>query len=133
MDWVLKQKGHLVADSVNAEEILETCMELTYSQGKKDYSAMERRMNYEDFLEFVIRIVNSIYWIHGQPKSPDDNASAAGVDGITNEAKDMTISESKESGINSLQQESSFSLASSEIGAVDMCTRLTAWLDSSSL
>ena len=130
VQWMMKQQGHLIAASTTQYEVLETIMEVTNIQpGKKDYTAMERRCSYEDFIEMIAKLATSIYWIHGQAK-PEDDASSNNNDTNNNQneeaMKALAISESKESG---LQQESTMSLASSEVGAIDMYAKLFAWLN----
>ena len=132
VDWFMSQRGSLIVDYITREELVECLVvSLTKYEGKKDYSVEERRVHYEDFLEFLARIVSSIYWVHGV----SDKTDAKNKEG-DEEVKDgnASVAPNENTGagdINNLQQDSSIlSLASSELGAIDMCARLELWLQS---
>lgn len=71
VDLFYEHREALLAENITKEEIIETFFPINsitmthINQTKKDYSAVSRRMNFDDFIEYSMRLMNSVYWTNG--------------------------------------------------------------------
>lgn len=83
VDLFYEHREALLAENITKEEIIETFFQINtiykthLKITEKDYSALSRRMNFDDFLEYAMRLMNSVYWTNGMISS----SSAEGEEG----------------------------------------------------
>ncbi len=67
VDLFYEHRETLLAENVTKEEIIETFFPINsitmthINETKKDFSAMSRRMNFDDLLEYSMALMNSVY------------------------------------------------------------------------
>ncbi len=85
VDLFFEHREALLAENVTKEEIIETFFPINsitmthINETKKDFSAMSRRMNFDDFLEYSMRLMNSVYWTNGVVSPSADGGNEEGI------------------------------------------------------
>jgi hypothetical protein len=118
----LKDQGHFAADLTTAHIL--RCIYGIDSESDYDSSSPLRKIHYEDFLEYMCRMIFSDYWIQRNDVNNDqrENESSEEKKGATTEDEFAVVTESAPVLLNNP--------SSQDLGAQRLYLRLMDWLNS---